>query len=206
MTCRKLKKVLTCNDFDVEIVSKVVFEALFLKAETSYQQRAIASEAADINVRHFVERAYKYRPVKIVEFEQPRQQCIVYLDQKREECTHLFPAGKVYSQAFHLGEQGFFFSAHCNMDQQSGFHSFGLFLGMQERGSVTFDVGYEFAARSKPTEDYVVKYKGNYKFMGGKAVGYRNLFGIPWTLFMSEESNYFINGVLHLRAELTVRQ
>ncbi|KAE8662688.1 BTB/POZ domain-containing protein [Hibiscus syriacus] len=206
MTCRKLKKVLTCNDFDVETVSKVVLEALFFKAEASFRQRAITSEAANVSFSYYVERAYKHRPVKIVEFEQPWQQCIVYLDLKREECAHLFPAGKVYSQAFHLGGQGFFFSAQCNMDQQSSFHSFGLFLGMQERGSVTFAVNYEFTARSKPTEDYVIKHKGNYKFMGRKAVGYRNLFGIPWTLFMSDESNYFINGVLHIRAKLTLRK
>ncbi|KAK8658055.1 hypothetical protein V6N13_036270 [Hibiscus sabdariffa] len=206
MTCRKLKKVLTCIDFDPELVSKVVLEALFFKAETPYRQRALAAEEANAAHRRFVERAYKYRPVKVVEFELPRQQCVVYLDLKREECTHLFPAGRVYSQAFHLGGLGFFLSAHCNMDQQSSFHCFGLFLGMQERGSVTFAVDYEFAARSKPTEDYVSKYKGNYTFTGGKAVGYRNLFGIPWTAFMADDSIYFVNGILHLRAELTIRQ
>ncbi|EOY24916.1 POZ/BTB containin G-protein 1 isoform 4 [Theobroma cacao] len=206
MTCRKLKKVLTCNDFDPELASKVVLEALFFKAETPYRQRAHAAEEANAPYRRFVERAYKYRPVKVVEFEMPRQQCVVYLDLKREECVHLFPAGRVYSQAFHLGGQGFFLSAHCNMDQQSSFHCFGLFLGMQEKGSVTFAVDYEFAARSKPTEDYVSKYKGNYTFTGGKAVGYRNLFGIPWTAFMADDSIYFINGILHLRAELTIRQ
>ncbi|XVF51379.1 hypothetical protein PTKIN_Ptkin04bG0180400 [Pterospermum kingtungense] len=206
MTCRKLKKVLTCNDFDQELASRVVLEALFFKAETPYRQRALASEEANATYRRFVERAYKYRPVKVVEFELPRQQCVVYLDLKREECAHLFPAGRVYSQAFHLGGQGFFLSAHCNMDQQSSFHCFGLFLGMQEKGSVTFAVDYEFAARSKPTEDYVSKYKGNYTFTGGKAVGYRNLFGIPWTAFMADDSIYFINGILHLRAELTIKQ
>ncbi|XVE57994.1 hypothetical protein DITRI_Ditri04bG0134600 [Diplodiscus trichospermus] len=206
MNCRKLKKILTCNDFDPELASKVVLEALFFKAETSYRQRALASEEANVTCRRFVERAYKYRPVKVVEFELPRQQCVVYLDLKREECAHLFPAGRVYSQAFHLGGQGFFLSAHCNMDQQSSFHCFGLFLGMQEKGSVTFAVDYEFAARSKPTEDYVSKYKGNYTFTGGKAVGYRNLFGMPWTAFMADDSIYFINGILHLRAELTIRQ
>ncbi|MBA0756421.1 hypothetical protein Gogos_020869 [Gossypium gossypioides] len=206
MTCRKLKKVLTCNDFDAEIAPKVVLEALFFKAETPHKQRALASEEVNAPYRHFLERAYKYRPVKVVEFEKPRKQCVVYLDLKREECAHLFPGGKVYSQAFHLGGQGFFFSAHCHMDQQSSFHCFGLFLGMQEKGPVTFAVDYEFAARSKPTEDYISKYKGNYTFTGGKAVGYRNLFGIPWTAFMADDSNYFINGVLHLRAELTVRQ
>ncbi|KAK0586267.1 hypothetical protein LWI29_003908 [Acer saccharum] len=206
MTCRKLKKVLSCNDFKPELASKVVLESLFFKAETPYRQRALAAEEANATYRRFVERAYKYRPVKVVEFELPRQQCVVYLDLKREECANLFPAGRVYSQAFHLGGQGFFLSAHCNMDQQSSFHCFGLFLGMQEKGSVTFAVDYEFAARSKPTEEYVSKYKGNYTFTGGKAVGYRNLFGIPWTAFTAEDSVYFINGILHLRAELTIRQ
>ncbi|KAI4355175.1 hypothetical protein L6164_003971 [Bauhinia variegata] len=205
MTCRKLKKVLTCNDFDHEVASKLVLEALFFKAEAPHRQRSLAAEESASLNRRFVERAYKYRPVKVVEFELPRQQCVVYLDLKREECANLFPSGRVYSQAFHLGGQGFFLSAHCNMDQQSSFHCFGLFLGMQEKGSVSFAVDYEFAARSRPTEEFVSKYKGNYTFTGGKAVGYRNLFAIPWTSFMAEDSLYFINGVLHLRAELTIR-
>ncbi|WCJ26480.1 BTB/POZ/Kelch-associated protein [Euphorbia peplus] len=205
MTCRKLKKALVCDDFDSEFASKFVLEALFFKGETLYRQRFLAAEAST-NGR-FVERDYIYRPVKVVEFELPRQQCIAYLDLKREKCAHLFPAGRVYSQAFHVGGQGFFLSAHCNMDQQSSSCCFGLFLGMQEKGSVSFAVvDYEFAARSKPTEEYVSKYKGNYTFTGGKAVGYRNLFGIPWTAFMADDSLYFINGILHLRAELTIRQ
>ncbi|XP_061349846.1 BTB/POZ domain-containing protein POB1-like isoform X2 [Gastrolobium bilobum] len=205
MTCRKLKKVLTCNDFDHDVASKLVLEGLFFKAEAPHRQRSLAAEESASSNRRFVERAYKYRPVKVVEFELPRQQCVVYLDLKREECNNLFPSGRVYSQAFHLGGQGFFLSAHCNMDQQSSFHCFGLFLGMQEKGSVSFAVDYEFAARSRPTEEFVSKYKGNYTFTGGKAVGYRNLFAIPWTSFMAEDSLYFINGVLHLRAELTIR-
>lgn len=205
MTCRKLKKVLTCNDFDHEAASKLVLEALFFKAEAPHRQRILAAEESATMNRRFVERAYKYRPVKVVEFDLPRQQCVVYLDLKREECANLFPSGRVYSQAFHLGGQGFFLSAHCNMDQQSSFHCFGLFLGMQEKGSVSFAVDYEFAARSKPTEEFISKYKGNYTFTGGKAVGYRNLFAIAWTNFMADDSPYFINGVLHLRAELTIR-
>uniref|UniRef100_A0A7C8Z198 BTB domain-containing protein n=1 Tax=Opuntia streptacantha TaxID=393608 RepID=A0A7C8Z198_OPUST len=205
MTCRKLRKVLTCPDFEHEVSSKLVLEALFFKAEAPHRQRVLAAEESPATNRRFLERAYKYRPVKVVEFELPRQQCVVYLDLKREECANLFPSGRVYSQAFHLGGQGFFLSAHCNMDQQSSFHCFGLFLGMQEKGSVTFAVDYEFAARSKPTEEFQSKYKGNYTFTGGKAVGYRNLFGIPWTSFMADDSLSFINGVLHLRAELTIR-
>ncbi|XP_044502695.1 BTB/POZ domain-containing protein POB1-like isoform X2 [Mangifera indica] len=205
LSCRKLKKVLTCNDFDHDVASKLVLEALFFKAEAPHRQRTLAAEESVTVNRRFVERAYKYRPVKVVEFELPWQQCVVYLDLKHEECANLFPSGRVYSQAFHLGGQGFFLSAHCNMDQQSSFHCFGLFLGMQEKGSVSFAVDYEFAVRSKPTEGFVSKYKGNYTFTGGKAVGYRNLFAIPWASFMAEDSLYFINGILHLRAELTIR-
>ncbi|KAL1546372.1 Boi protein, variant 2 [Salvia divinorum] len=206
MTSRKLRKVLTCNDFDQDFASKVVLDALFFKADAPHRQRVHAVEESSSSSRRFVERTYKYRPVKVVEFELPRQQCVVYLDLKREECSNLFPSGRVYSQAFHLGGQGFFLSAHCNMDQGSSFHCFGLFLGMQEKGSVSFAVDYEFAARSKPTEEYISKYKGNYTFTGGKAVGYRNLFSIPWTSFMAEDSLYFINNTLHLRAELTIKR
>ncbi|KAF5730047.1 hypothetical protein HS088_TW20G00417 [Tripterygium wilfordii] len=208
MSCRKLKKVLACSDFDPELASKLVLEALFFKAETPYRQRWLAVEQANARAtnRHFLERAYKYRPIKVVEFEHPRQQRIVFLELKREECARLFPVGRVYSQAFHLGGRGFFLSAHCNMDQQSSFHCFGLFLGMQEKGSVTSSVDYEFATRIKPFEEYASNHIGNYNFTVLKAVGYRNLFGIPWTALMADESLYFINGILHLQTELTVRQ
>ncbi|XP_071706537.1 LOW QUALITY PROTEIN: BTB/POZ domain-containing protein POB1-like [Rutidosis leptorrhynchoides] len=206
MTCRKLKKVLTCNDFDPYLAQKAVIEALFFKTEAPHKKRDYVGDKSSNLYHRFVERAYKYRPVKVVEFEQPRQQCVVYLDLKRDECASLFPSGRVYSQAFDLGGQGFFLSAHCNMDRQGLSHCFGFFLGMRGKGSVSLSVDYEFAVRSKSTEEYVRKYKGNHSFTGGKSVGYRNLFSIPWTSFIGEESVYFIDGILHLRAELTIRQ
>lgn len=203
MSCRKLKKVLTCNDLDHDLATKQVLEGLFFKAEVPHRQRALALEESSNH--RYIERAYKYRPVKVVDFDVPRQQCIVYFDLKREECANLFPSGRVYSQAFHLGGQGFFLSAHCNTDQQSSFHCFGLFLGMQEKGVASLSVDYEFAARTKPTCEFASKYKGAYTFSGGKAVGYRNLFGVPWSSFVAEDSPFFINGTLHLRAELTIK-
>ncbi|KAI3888870.1 hypothetical protein MKX03_036054 [Papaver bracteatum] len=75
ITCRKLKKVLTCNDFDHDLTSKVVLEALFFKVEAPHRQRTLAAEEFAVTNRRFVERAYKYRPVKVVEFELPCQQC-----------------------------------------------------------------------------------------------------------------------------------
>ncbi|MCO5567656.1 hypothetical protein L7F22_021350 [Adiantum nelumboides] len=203
MSARKLKKVLATSELDHEVASSTVLEALFYKAESPHRQRQLALE--DTRCRKYAERSYKYRPVKFLEFEYPHQQCIVYLDLKKEECVALFPQGRVYSQAFHLGGQGFFLSAHCNMDQQSSFHCFGLFLGMQEKGSVSFSVDYEFGSRHKPNKEFVVKYKGTYKFTGGKAVGYRNLFSLPWTSFVADDSPYFIDNILHLRAELIIK-
>uniref|UniRef100_A0A0E0HAY6 BTB domain-containing protein n=1 Tax=Oryza nivara TaxID=4536 RepID=A0A0E0HAY6_ORYNI len=204
MTCRKLRKVLACNDLDHEQATKCVTEALLYKADAPHRQRTLAADV--LTCRKYAERAYKYRPLKVVEFDRPYPQCIAYLDLKREECSRLFPSGRIYSQAFHLAGQGFFLSAHCNMDQQSAFHCFGLFLGMQEKGSTSVTVDYEFAARTRPSGEFVSKYKGYYTFTGGKAVGYRNLFAIPWSSFMADDSLFFIEGVLHLRAELTIKQ
>ncbi|KAI3910127.1 hypothetical protein MKW98_014512 [Papaver atlanticum] len=188
MTCRKLKKVLTCNDFVHDLMSKVVLEALFVKAEAAHTQRTLATELSAITNRCFVERAYIYRPVKVVEFELPRQQFVVYLDLKRDECVRLFPSGQVDSQIFHCGGLGLFLSAHCNMDQQSSFHCFGLTLGMQEKGSI------------KTSKEYVSKFKRNYTFTARMEVGSRNLFAIPWTNFMADDNIYFIKGMLHIRA------
>ncbi|XP_060206913.1 BTB/POZ domain-containing protein POB1-like isoform X2 [Lycium barbarum] len=207
MTSRKLKKVLiTCNDFDSGLASKLVFEALSYKAEALHRQRLIVAEAGKELEYRYVERAYKYRPVKAFVCKMLRQQYLIYLILERDVCASLFPSGRVYSQAFHLGGQVFFLSAHCNMDQQSAFHCFGLFLGTQENGSASLAVDYEFAARIGPGGKHVSKYKGNYTFTGGKIVGCRNLFGVAWTTFLAEDSIYFIDGTLHLCAELSVRQ
>ncbi|KAL3507607.1 hypothetical protein ACH5RR_032989 [Cinchona calisaya] len=204
MTFRKLKRILFCNDFEPEFASRVVLEALIFKSEAPEHQRSLVAGEHNSKSRSFVERAYRYRPVKVVEFDIPHQQCVVYLDLKREECQNLYPARRVYSQAFHLAGQVFFLTACCNIDENSSFHHFGLFLGMQEKSIMTLEINYEFAARSKLTKEFISKYKGHSTFIGGKAVGVRNLFGIPWSSFMAEDSLYFMDNLLHLRAEITI--
>ncbi|XP_055821641.1 BTB/POZ domain-containing protein POB1-like [Solanum dulcamara] len=205
MTCMKLKKIMTSNDFGTELAKKLVLEALFYKAEAPYQQRAIAATVGDAVRHRYVERAYKFRPVKTLEFETPHQQCVVYLDLKRDECAILFPAGKVYSEGFHLGGREFFLSAHCNMDLQGAFHCLGLFLGMQGE-SEPVAVDHEFSVRMGPDNEYVSKHKGNYTLTSGVVVGCRNLCGVAWTPFLDVDSLYFVDGILHLRAELTIRE
>lgn len=82
----------------------------------------------------------------------------------------------------------------------------GMCLVFQEKGSVSFAVDYEFAARMKPTWEFMPKSKGSYIFTGGKAVGYRNLFGMQWQDFIAEDSPYFRDNIVHLRAELTIKK
>ncbi|KAG7553378.1 BTB/POZ domain [Arabidopsis thaliana x Arabidopsis arenosa] len=207
MTIGRLKHILSSNDFTPSMASKLVIEALFFKTESlAHQRLLLAHEQPASTSRRFAKRAYVYKPIKIVEFAAPRPQCIIYLDLKRKECESIYPSSRLSSQLFTLGGQGFFLSAQCNMDHLCIIHCFGLFIGMQENGSAsaTVTVDYEFSVRSKPTMEFVGKFKGNYTFTGGKAVGCRNLLAIPWDIFTAKNCPYFINDVLHLRADLFI--
>ncbi|WMV43980.1 hypothetical protein MTR67_037365 [Solanum verrucosum] len=204
MTCTKLKEIMTCNDFGRELASKFVLEALFYKAEPPYQQGEIAARVENAFNKRYVERAYKLRPVKALEFEAPHQQSVVYLDLKSDECNNLFPEGKLFSQGFHLGGQELFLSAHCNIEQQGVYHCLGLFLGMQGVESEPLAVDYEFSVRVRPDNEFVSMYKGSHTLSSGIVVGCHNLCGVTWTPFLSEDSLYFIDEILHIRADITV--
>ncbi|TMW82742.1 hypothetical protein EJD97_005081, partial [Solanum chilense] len=166
---RQLKEIMTCNDFGSELASKFVFEALYYKAEEPYQQRAMAAKLGNALGHRYVERAYKLRPVKALEFEAPHQHSVVYLDLKREECAILFPEGKLCSQVFHLGRQELFLSAHCNREQ-----------------SEPIALDYEFSVRLRPDNEFLSMYKGSHTLNNGIVVGCRNLCDISWTPFLNE--------------------
>ncbi|KAJ0250047.1 BTB/POZ domain-containing protein [Hirschfeldia incana] len=199
MTSQRLKKILTSDDFEPSVAYKLVLGALFFQAESSLSHRGKSLD------RRFIERAYTYRPIKIVEFEVPHRQCIVYLDLTRKECNAMYRSNEIYSQKFHFGGQVFILLASCNKNQLYWFHHFGLYLVTQERGSASLTVDYEFSARWKPTQEFVKTRKGKYKFTGVESIGFRDLFGTSWASFIGEDSPYFINDVLHLRAELSIR-
>eukprot|EP00245_Coleochaete_scutata_P009279 TRINITY_DN3009_c0_g1_i1.p1 TRINITY_DN3009_c0_g1~~TRINITY_DN3009_c0_g1_i1.p1 ORF type:complete len:575 (-),score=130.09 TRINITY_DN3009_c0_g1_i1:768-2492(-) len=211
MSNRKLKRALCVPEFEGELVRKFILEALFFRAEPPHTQKRLMAE--EMRHKRFKERAYKVKPVKAVVFDQPCQQCLVFLDLKREDVAKLHPSGRMLTQSWNFNNQEFYLSAHCSQDQNTMNESFGLFLGLYGRDNVPVQVAvdYEFAARVRtplhpmPVPSYVPKAKSSYLFTGGKVVGYRNLFSMPWKLFLAEESPFFINGVLHLRAELTVK-
>ncbi|URD88614.1 BACK [Musa troglodytarum] len=188
----RLKEFLTRNDLDHELVAKLLIETL-LCAEPKHKR--------------FPERAYRYRRVKVVRFDRPHPQCIVYFDLRREECAELFPSGRISSQRFQLGGQGFFLSAHCYWDQQGSFHSFGLSVGTtKDSTSDGSTINYEFAARSGPSGDFLSRCRGSFTSTPGTTKGCRNLLGLPWTSFISDDIIFFIDDALHLRVELTIRQ
>lgn len=210
MTSRKLCEVTRGDNFSPEVASEIVLEALLFKTETPYIQHQLASGRHDgdetiVNTDHrFVERAYMHQPVQVVERVLPRHHCVVYLDLKREECVCLFPAGKISSEPFHLGRQGFFLSAYCNMGRGNQ-QCFGLYLGMLEKGSASFAVYYEFSFWSKEGNYKAPKKRSSYTFTGGKSMGFSNLFDTTWAAFIAENSPYFINGILHLRAVVGIK-
>lgn len=202
MSCPRLREIWTSDDFTHPDKTRLVLEALFIKAQSQHRQCSLAAKKQDSFPHWYVERDYIFRPIKTVEFEIPRQQCIVYLDLTYKDCAGLYPSNRLRSQAFHIGGQDFFLVADCNMNQPNSFH-FGLYIATQECGPMSLTVEYEFAARSKPTAEFVGRHKSKYTSTGNKSVGLRNLFA-PWESFMADTCPFFINNVLHLRAKLSI--
>ncbi|KAL8103133.1 hypothetical protein AgCh_027604 [Apium graveolens] len=112
----------------------------------------------------------------------------IRLDLKREECAGLLPAGMIFSEPFHLGGQGFFLSANCNMDRRNQ-QRLGLYLGMLEKGYASFAVYYEISFWSKEEGNYKAKQKkSSYTFTCGKSKGFSNLFDTTWAAFIADDS------------------
>ncbi|KAE8037097.1 hypothetical protein FH972_009720 [Carpinus fangiana] len=123
---QKLMEILRCPDFDPDVSNKLVVEALFFNAGFPHLQRILAAEEAATSNHHTVERAYIYRPVKVVELDSLHQQYVVYLDLKREKFLKFYENNRMYSQAFHLGGQ--MFDLLAKRHRQKHFSTFGLFL------------------------------------------------------------------------------
>ncbi|XBI85896.1 hypothetical protein VPH35_093952 [Triticum aestivum] len=207
MTYKTLQEILACtaNDIDHEQVTKCINGVLLCKAYPAHKPGALAACAP--SCQQFAERDYKYRHLKVVAFDQPRPQVIAYMDLKHEECSQLFPSEKIFSHPFHVAGQGFILGARCCKADQGESYSFGLLLhiDLELKGSTCVTVDYEFAARTRPSRQFVSKLNGRHTFSDKFPVGSRYLFWVPWQTFMADDS-IFIDGVLHLRVDLTVLQ
>ncbi|KAM3279753.1 hypothetical protein ACQJBY_046864 [Aegilops geniculata] len=202
LTCRALQKILACTDKDIdhEQVTKHIAEVLLHKAYPKQMEGALAAD-----VTQFAERAYEYKPVKLVAFDQPCPQVIVYLDLTREECSRLFLSGCVLSHGFRVaGWKGnIHLNPVCTMDEQSRVCTFGLCL--MGLGPTDLTVDIEFAARIRSSGKFESKYRCKGTFTHDSLEICDDLFGVPWSTFIADD-NLFIDGVLHLRADLAVVQ
>ncbi|KAM3279751.1 hypothetical protein ACQJBY_046862 [Aegilops geniculata] len=205
MTCRKLQEVLACSDDDIdhEKVTKRIAEVLLQKAYPKQMEGALAADAT--TCWQFTEREYKYKPVKLVAFDRPCPQVIAYLDLTREDCSRLFRSGHAWSHDFRLaGWKGsIYLSPVCTMNEQSKLSTFGLqLIGF---GSTDLTVDIEFAARTRSSGKFVSKYSCKHTFTSAWLKKCDDLFGVPWSTFIADD-NIFIDGVLHLRADLVADQ
>jgi hypothetical protein len=205
MTCTTLQGILTCtdNDIDHEDITRRVIEVLQYKG---YQTQLECSIPAG-TVAHgfFLGQDCGYQPVKVVAFDQPYPEVTVYLDLTREKCSRLFPSGDILLHRFRLAGWGFYLKASCEMDEQSKLYSFGLWLGTFEKpnGSTCLTVDCEFASRTRVRGKFVSKLEDKVTFTINRAEVYYDLFDIPWSTFLADDS-LFINGVLRLRVDLMV--
>ncbi|XP_044361843.1 BTB/POZ domain-containing protein At2g46260-like [Triticum aestivum] len=205
MTRPSLEDILTCTDDDIdhEQVAKRIAKALLQKAGPKQMEGALA---ADITTCwQFTERAYKFKPVKLVAFDRPCPQVIVYLDLTREECSRLFLSGAVRSRGFQLAgwDGNMQLNPVCTMDEQSKVCTFGLCL--MGLGSTDLTVDIEFAARIRSSGKFESKYRCKGTFTRHLLEQCDDLFGVPWSTFIADD-NLFIDGVLHLRADLAAVQ
>ncbi|XBI75205.1 hypothetical protein VPH35_068604 [Triticum aestivum] len=209
LTCPALKNILAHADDDIDHgqVAKLIAEGLLQKAYPKQMECALTADVT--TCRQFTERAYKFKPVKLVAFDRPCPQVIAYLDVTREECSQLFPSGYVWSHSFRLArwKGGIFFNPVCTMNKQSKLCTFGLklmgFSDNQKVSTVSTVVDIEFAARTRSSGKFERKYRSKGTFTGDWSVKCDDLFGVPWSMFIADE-DLFIDGVLHLRADLAV--
>ncbi|KAM3279752.1 hypothetical protein ACQJBY_046863 [Aegilops geniculata] len=204
MTWSKLHEVLTCSDDDVdsEQTKKLITDVLLHKAYPAHGQGT--TEADTRTCWQVPQRAYWRKPIKVVEFDRPCTQVIVYLDLMREECFRLFPTGDILTHFFHLAGQDFFLAAICRMNEQSKTYTFGLFIGTTKmpKGPTCLTVDFELAARTRSSGKFVTWLVDKDTF-DGDWMGCNDLFEVPWSTFIAND-NLFIDGMLHLRADLRV--
>ncbi|KQK12311.1 hypothetical protein BRADI_1g02880v3 [Brachypodium distachyon] len=126
MTGSALQEILTSTDTDIdhELVTKRVTEVLLQKGYAAQLEGALAADATT------AERAYIRKPMKVVAFDQPCRQVIVYWDLTLQECSRLFPSGEILSHPFHLAGHWFYIVTICEMVEQNKLHRFGLILGI----------------------------------------------------------------------------
>ncbi|KAH9303601.1 hypothetical protein KI387_008005 [Taxus chinensis] len=195
MTNKKLKEILSQTDLHCLNALKLVSEALFFKAEPPYKMKSY--DLKEIHHKRFFERSYVYRSVRVMKFDKPHTECMVFWDIKKDELTF-----KLCSEAFYFGNQQFhlLFQPAIN-----SYHPPWFGVAVVSRTKVTFELESEFSVRAKPSNNFVVKVSGPLRFGDKNIARFYNLFSEPWWLIISDYSPYLIDNVFHMRVVLNLR-
>ncbi|KAL4203750.1 hypothetical protein AMTRI_Chr01g105420 [Amborella trichopoda] len=195
MTTSKLKDMLNCNDMDRNYVLDVVHTAYLFKAR-----------GPRIHCNLMTTRAYKIRPKKEAELGSPPM-LVLSFELKQKECARLFTCRRIYSGGFFLGGKEFYLMAISQKHNRSSSssESFALYLGMVKDMRVTVDFEAFWGMSDDLNFSSNAKATLNFKGLDKEFLGFDNLFGIPWSSLMGEESPYFSNGVVRLTVVLTIR-
>uniref|UniRef100_A0ACD5WCK4 Uncharacterized protein n=1 Tax=Avena sativa TaxID=4498 RepID=A0ACD5WCK4_AVESA len=198
ITRETLQEILACtaDDIDHEQVTKRITEALLQIAYPTEMEGALAADG----------RAYEYKPVRVVAFDGPCPQVIVYLDLTRKECSRLLPSEGICSHPFYLAGQEFILGGRHELAEADSSSSFGLYLQMvcNPELSKSITLRCEFAAnKSKTSREFVRLCKDEFTLNSECAYGYSDLFEMPWLEFLADD-DLFIDGVLHLRVDVAV--
>ncbi|XP_048551738.1 BTB/POZ domain-containing protein POB1-like [Triticum urartu] len=203
MSCGKLRWLLSCSHLDARHSAYIVASALLYKYSSPHR---VLPAISDIHCS-FLERTYKHKPVKTIELERPHNRCIAYMDLKSEECSNLSPSRSIRSQAFDFAGHSFFLIVQRTVNAQLGIHCFGLYLAVEKGVSVPITIEFKFAARTKAVGDFVSNFRHIKTFTSeSNQLGSRDLFNMSWGQVFSEASQFLLDDMLYLRAELTVRQ
>jgi hypothetical protein len=127
----------------------------------------------------------------------------LYINLERERCSRLFLSGSEYCRQFRFMGHLFVLSAHCNMDSSN---SFGLLLEMpvEDKELVRRTIDYKFEAKTRLTLEFDTKYESTCTIGSREDVRCKDLFSVPWTNFIADDSPFFIDDILHLRIHLKI--
>ncbi|KAK1264661.1 BTB/POZ domain-containing protein POB1 [Acorus gramineus] len=185
LRCAKLREVLACEDLDHDFAKDVVGEALFFKVDP----RRCIWEPNTFQVKSFSERACMK-----LEF---------LFNITIEACEKLRVWDKISSKIFYLGKRSFFLEAQRCKSNPHQSDSFGLFICSSDIFSEVIIVDHMFAVKKKPEMNFVNLHRMVASFKKNEFCGTQRLICMLWKTFTANDSPYFIDGVLHLKAKLS---
>ncbi|KAK1264984.1 BTB/POZ domain-containing protein POB1 [Acorus gramineus] len=120
-----------------------------------------------------------------------------------EACEKLRVRDKISSKLFYLGKRSFFLIAERCKSNPGPSDSFGLFLCSNDRFSEVIIVDFMFAVKKKPEMNFLNLHGMVASFKKNEGFGTDRLICMLWNNFTANDSPYFIDGVLHLKAKLS---